>query len=209
VTPPDLIVITDDALSDEEMESRATRILASVPPGSTALQLRDRRRPGRALVALAERLHAVCARYRAPLVVNDRLDIARAVDAEGVHLGTRSVDIADARRLLGAGIFLSIAAHEVGDVETAARGGATAALVAPIFATPGKGAARGPQLVVDARRSAANVLLYALGGIDVERVMACTSAGAFGVAAIRSVWMEPGGAFAARAMVDAVRASRR
>lgn len=208
MTPPDLIVITDDSLSDDEMEQRATRILAAVPRGSTALQLRDRRRTTRALLALAGRMRSLCNGQGAPLYINDRIDIACAVGADGVHLGGRSVDVADARRLLGPRAFLSIAAHETADIETAVRSGAAAVLVSPIYATPGKSAARGPAFVTDARAAAANVLVYALGGVDAERAGECAAAGAHGVAAIRSVWIEPGGASAARAMVDAVRSRR-
>jgi thiamine-phosphate pyrophosphorylase len=209
VIPPDLIVITDDALSDDEIESRARRVLAAVPAGSTALQLRDRRRTARTLLALAERLRSVCARHGAPLLVNDRIDIALAVGADGAHLGGRSVGVADARRLLAPSAFLSVAAHDVADVEAAASGGATAALVSPIYATPGKGTPRGPQFLSEARPHAANVLLYALGGIDAERAVECVSKGAYGVAAIRGAWADSGGASAACAMVAAVRSNRR
>jgi thiamine-phosphate pyrophosphorylase len=208
VTPPDLIVITDEALSDEQTELRAARILDAVPPGSTALQLRDRRRTARVLLAMAGRLRALCARYGAPLVVNDRVDVARSVDADGVHLGGRSVDIDEARRFVGQHVFVSVAAHDVAGVEAAARSGASAALVSPIYPTPGKGPPRGPELLTGARSSGAHILLYALGGIDAGRAVACVGAGAYGVAAIRSAWCERGGDAAARAMVEAVRASR-
>jgi thiamine-phosphate pyrophosphorylase len=103
---------------------------------------------------------------------------------------------------------LSVAAHDLAGLEIAVRDGATAALVSPIYATPGKGAPRGPAWLAEARARAAHVLVYALGGIDAERAVECAGAGAHGVAAIRSVWIEPG-ASAARKMVEAVRASRR
>ena len=209
MTAPDLIVITDDALSDDETELGAARILAQVPPGSTALQLRDRRRSARALLALAERLRSLTTRHAAPLIVNDRIDIALAIDADGIHLGGRSIEMGDARRLLGSGAFLSVAAHAVADVEAASHAGATAVLVAPIFATPGKGSARGTALLAEVRARAGDVLVYALGGIDPSRVVECMRAGAYGVAAIRSVWSREGGVVAARTMVDQVRASRR
>ena len=209
MTPPDLIAITDDALSDEEMETRAARLLAAVPAGSTALQLRDRRRSARALLALAERLRSLCARHDALFLVNDRIDVARAVDADGAHLGGRSIDVADARRLLGDGAFLSVAAHDLRDVEAAVAGGASAALVSPIFATPGKGPPRGLALVAEARVVAARMPIYALGGIDAARAGDCVAAGADGVAAMRSVWAGVDGASIAGAMVRVVRSRRR
>jgi thiamine-phosphate pyrophosphorylase len=206
---PDLIAITDDTLSDDAIERGVRLILSEVPPGSTALQLRDRRRTTRELLALAERLRQLCARHGALLVVNDRVDIARAVDAHGVHLGHRSMGIGDARRLLGERAFVSVAAHEVVDLQVAAREGATAALLAPIYATPGKGAPRGPTFLTEARAKADNVLLYALGGIDPARAGDCVSRGAHGVAAIRSVFEPNSGACAAQAVVAAVRSHRR
>jgi thiamine-phosphate pyrophosphorylase len=209
VTAPVLIAITDEALSDEEMEARTVRLLAAVPAGSTALQLRDRRRSARAFLARAERLRPLCARYGAPFIVNDRLDVARAVDADGAHLGGRSIDVADARRLLGDSVFLSVAAHDLRDVEAAAASGASAALVSPIYSTPGKGPPRGLAFVIDARARAVHMLVYALGGIDAQRAPDCARAGADGVAAIRSVWDGVGGASAACAMVEAMRARPR
>jgi thiamine-phosphate pyrophosphorylase len=208
VTPPDLIVITDDALSDDEIEQGMTRILDAVPPASTALQLRDRRRTARALLARAVRLRSLLARYGAPLIVNDRVDIAIEVGADGVHLGGQSIDVRDARAMLGEGVFLSVAAHELEDIDAARAAGATAALVAPIYATPGKGAPRGLDFLRAARARSGALLVYALGGIDAARVPECARAGARGVAAIRSMW-SAGGAKAASDMVACVRAHSR
>src|SRR5687767_10821613 len=190
------------------METRAAHLLASVPTGSTALQLRDRRRTARALLGLAERLRVLCAREGAPFLVNDRIDVARAVDADGAHLGARSIDVADVRRLLGESSFVSVAAHDLRDIEFAVASGASAALVSPIYATPGKGMPRGLAFVTDARARAANVLVYALGGVDGRRAAECVQSGAYGVAAIRTVWDPHGGASAACAIVKAVRACR-
>lgn len=205
---PDLVAITDDTLSGDKLEARATNLLDEVPAGSTAIQLRDRRRDSRALVALAERLRRITADRGAALVVNDRLDIAAAVGADGVHLGGRSSDVADARRIVGEHGFISVAAHSIDDVERAAREGATAALLAPIFATPGKGPPRGVALVAEGAARAGSLLVYALGGVDASRVPACMTAGARGVAAIGSVFGTDEGAREAAAIVAAVRAHR-
>jgi thiamine-phosphate pyrophosphorylase len=205
---PDLVAITDDALADDRLEARVTQLLAAVPRGSTAIQLRDRRRDSRALVALAERLRRITADRGAVLVVNDRLDIAAAVGADGAHLGGRSTDVADARRIVGERSFISVAAHAIDDVERAAREGATAALLAPIFATPGKGPPCGVELLAEAAARCGALLLYALGGIDASRVPACMEAGARGVAAIGSVFRSDDGALEGAAIVAAVRAHR-
>ena len=202
---PDVVLITDPALSDDELAHRARRALAAVPRSSIGIQIRDKARPARAVMALAERLRRVCLEFDAPLYVNDRLDVALFLGADGVHLGGDSVLLGDARRLLGPRAFVSIAAHEADDVASAEKGGATAALLSPIFATPGKGAPRGAALITTARSCARNVRLYALGGVDADNAAACVGAGADGVAVIRAVWRAADATAAARALVDAVR----
>jgi thiamine-phosphate pyrophosphorylase len=208
VTPPDLIAITDDSLSDADLEARVTQILTAVPRASTAIQLRDRRRDARALLALGSRLRRLSADHGAMLIVNDRIDIALAIGADGVHLGGRSSRVADARQLVGASTFLEVAAHEPADVEAASRAGATAALVSPIFATPGKGPARGVTFLAEACAHRGAVIVFALGGIDAARTPSCMAAGAHGVAAIGSLFAAGGGGTAAAEIVAAVRAHR-
>jgi thiamine-phosphate pyrophosphorylase len=205
----DLIAITDPAISDEELTERAEQVLGSVPRSSVGLQLRDKARAGGPLLALAQRLKVVCERYGAPLYVNDRIDVAVAVGADGVHLGGGSVDLAEARRLLGAEAFVSLAAHRIEQVERAASDGATAALLSPIFATPGKGVPRGTDFLSEARRKAPKLALFALGGIDAGNTPGCVHAGAHGVAAIRAVWHAGNPGRAANSMVLAVRANRK
>src|SRR5262249_14197089 len=139
----------------------------------------------------------------------DRLDIALALGADGVHLGGDSVDVADARRLVGRLAFVSTVAHASEDVARAETSGATAALVSPIFDTPGKGAPRGTRFITDARSHARTLRLYALGGVDPGNASSCVSAGADGVAVIRAVWQARDPGAAARALVDAVRSHRR
>jgi thiamine-phosphate pyrophosphorylase len=202
---PDVVLITDPAFSDDELAERARRALAAVPRSSMAIQVRDKARPARAVMALTERLRRICLEFAAPLYVNDRIDVALSLEADGVHLGGESVAVGDARRLVGPRAFVSVAAHEASDVASASASGATAALVSPIFATPGKGAPRGTSLLAEARARAKSLRLYALGGVDAESAPACIGAGANGVAVIRALWQAADAAFAARALVDAVR----
>jgi thiamine-phosphate pyrophosphorylase len=206
---PDLIAITDPVLSDDELIDRAEQILAAVPPSSVGVQLRDKARPGARILALAERFKIVCRRFAAPLYLNDRIDVALAAGADGVHLGGGSVDIAEARSLLGARAFVSLAAHTVEDVERAGRDGATAALLSPIFAAVGKGPGRGIAFLSEGRQRAPELALFALGGVGFDEIRACARAGAHGVAAIRAVWHADRPAAAASSMVMAIRAARR
>src|SRR5262249_50312267 len=152
---------------------------------SIGIQVRDKARPTRTVTALAERLRSVCLEFGAPLYVNDRVDVALSLGADGVHLGGDSIDAGDARQLLGPRAFVSVAAHEADDVARAATNGATTTLLSPIFSTPGKGAPRGTSFISDARTRAPSIRLYALGGVDHTNAAACIRAGADGVAVIR------------------------
>jgi thiamine-phosphate pyrophosphorylase len=207
VNPPDVIAITDPRWADDELVLRAEAVLAAVPRGSVGLQLRDKVRGSKAVHGLAERLRAICSQHDAALYVNDRLDVALAVEADGVHLGEASVAIGDARALLGPAAFISVAAHRLEDVDRARLAGATAVLLSPIFETPEKGALQGTRFLADARARAGAVRIYALGGIDVNNAAECRRAGADGVAVIRAVWGSPDAPTSAVSLVAAARSS--
>jgi thiamine-phosphate pyrophosphorylase len=164
--------------------------LPSAARGRFAVQLRDPELPTRALVDLGMRLREATRALGAALVVNDRLDLALSIGADGVHLGRRSVTVADARTLLPAGAWISTSCHDLVDVARAAEEGADAAVLSPIFASPGKGRPLGVEVLrearaaLDARASATS--LVALGGVDAESAGACFAAGAGAVATIRA-----------------------
>jgi len=199
------LAITDPSLSDDLLAAKLGDVLRIVPRSSVGVQLRDKVRGGRALHALAVRLAALCREFAAPFYVNDRLDVALAVGADGVHLGGASIDVADARTLLGPSAFVSVAAHDPAEVERASSLGASAAIVSPIFETPGKGPARGTALLAAARARAGGLRIYALGGIDASRVAPCVAAGADGVAVVRALWSAADPGVAAFDLVAAVR----
>lgn len=202
---PDVIAITDPRWSDEEVLLRSETVLAAVPPGSVALQLRDKVRSSQAVLSLGERLRAICSRHRAPFYVNDRLDVAMILAADGVHLGDASVEVGDARALLGPDAFISTAAHGPDDVDRARLGGATAVLVSPIYATPEKGAPQGTRLLSEARDRAQGMRVYALGGVDGSNAALCRRAGADGVAIVRAMWDGSDPSLAARSVAAIVR----
>jgi thiamine-phosphate pyrophosphorylase len=204
----DVIAITDPRWSDDELASGAEAMLRAVPSGSIAVQIRDKVRAGGAVLALAERLRVICSRHGAELYVNDRLDVALAVGADGVHLGATAVGVIDARRLLGPAAFISTSAHHVDDVDRARSAGATAVLVSPIYASLGKGPPRGAKALSESKARAGDVRVYALGGVEIGNVGECIRAGAGGVAVVRALWGARDPSEAATHLVDAVRAHR-
>lgn len=182
---PVLIVITDENVAPEaELVARLGRVLASSRPESVLVQLRHSSSTVRARRSLGERLRALCTHYGQWLSVNDRIDVASVVGADGVHLGERSLTPADVRRLLPRA-FVSHACH---DLESLDRDGSDAALLSPIVA-PRKGrpplgmdGLREARSLLDSRRSP--TLLYALGGVDASSAAECLANGATGVAVI-------------------------
>jgi thiamine-phosphate pyrophosphorylase len=188
-----LIAITDcERFGDQALLERWERLAASAVPGSTAVDLRERSLAGRALLSLGQRLADVAARFGQLLIVNDRLDVAALLSADGVHLGENAVETARARDLLTSpSAFVVRACHEplrVDDVD------ADIVLLSPILAER-KG---NPALGLTALRAAADALratrdapkLFALGGVDAEGAARCLAAGAQGVAAIASAFAE-------------------
>ena len=186
--------ITDSsALPEAELFARIASAGALAPArrGRFAVQLRDPELSSRALASLGARLRAATSPLGVALVINDRLDLALALGADGVHLGRRSVAVADARALLGPTAWISVACHDVDDVQRAATEGADAMTLSPIFTSPGKGTPLGTT-ALRAARSALSAFggrplaLYALGGVDRASAPSCFAAGADGVASIRA-----------------------
>jgi thiamine-phosphate pyrophosphorylase len=182
-------------------------VAAALQGGVRAVQLRERDLTTRALLALAERLRDLTRRCGAALLINDRVDVALACDADGVHLPARAFSIADARALLGRTRLIGVSAHAAAEVAAAARAGADFAVLGPIYDTPSKrayGAPLGPAVLHEARGN--GIPLFAIGGIDRERIAAVRAQGADGVAVIRAMLSaeDPAGATAAllRAVAD-------
>ena len=169
--------------------------------GLPAVQLREKDLPGRPLLALAERLRRMTAERRALLFVNDRLDVAHAVGADGVHLGEASFPVAVARDLLPQ----ALVGASVHAVEAAAASAADFVFFGPVFATPSKAAFGPPQTparLAEAAR-AARCPVIAIGGIDATTLPAARAAGAHGVAVVRAVLAAPDPAAATRALLSA------
>jgi thiamine-phosphate pyrophosphorylase len=187
---PLVLQITDARTLPEATLRARLEALASLPPEARrayAVQLRDPELPARSLLALGGWLREATRALGAGFVVNDRLDLAVALGADGVHLGRRSVSVADARTLLPPGAWISVACHAVEDVVRAAGEGADAALLSPVFASPGKGAPLGASAIREARAAVGDRLrIVALGGVGAENAGACFAAGAGAVAGIRA-----------------------
>lgn len=192
-----LYLITDQrAVGDRDLVEVVQTALAAVPAGAMLVQLRARELCAGALLALARRLRAITAARGALLLVNDRLDVALAAHADGVHLPEQGLDIATVRAVAGPGFLVGASRHSAVEAAAAAGAGADLVVCGPVWPTPSKPGAT--PLGVDALAEAAAGVaasaapgrcthLFALGGVDTpERARAARAAGAHGIASIRA-----------------------
>src|SRR5580704_11148455 len=154
VKRPKIILVTDPTYKDERILEVVSACVTALPPGTFAVQLRDRKKEPAALRAFAEKIRQITnAKDGAAgslFLINGHPELAKTVGADGVHLGGSAMKVSDARGIMGPEAFVTIAAHSDVAVKLGARDGANGALVSAIFASPGKAAGRG----VDALRSA-------------------------------------------------------
>jgi thiamine-phosphate pyrophosphorylase len=204
---PYLCVITDEALSDDRIVAACEAACAAAP---LVVQLRVRNRSGHGVWKLAARLREVTRRYDHPFVVNDRLDVALAVDADGLHLPARShradaVRAALAKRDEARTLFLGLSVHSPQEAASAPSE-IDSLQFGHVFATPSKPAAgpRGLDVLAEAVASARGTDVVAVGGIDENTIAGLVSAGVAGVAVIRAVMRARDPGDAARRLVAAL-----
>jgi thiamine-phosphate pyrophosphorylase len=157
--------------------------------GVKAVQLREKDLGGKELFDLAEKTRELCIRYDARLLVNDRIDVALAVDADGVQVGAASIPIDAARKLLGPGKLIGASIHSLAEAQQAERNGADFILFGPVYFTASKAAYGTPQGLAALRRVVEQISapVYAIGGINAESINAARATGIRGVALISAI----------------------
>jgi thiamine-phosphate pyrophosphorylase len=157
--------------------------------GVRAVQLREKDLEGKELFNLAEKVRDLCARYHAALFINDRIDVACAIDADGVQLGKTSLPIETARELLGPIRTIGASTHSLEETRDAERQGADFILFGPVYFTASKAAYGAPQGLAALKKIVENIALpvYAIGGIKPENVEEVMNAGSRGIALISAV----------------------
>ena len=157
--------------------------------GVKGIQLREKDLVGRELFFLAEAARKLTQRYHALLLINDRIDIALAVDADGVHLSTASIPIESARALLGRQQLLGASTHSLEEAQEAERNGADFVMFGPVYFTPSKASYGSPQGLAALKKVVEKLSLpiYAIGGIKLENIADTRRTGVRGVALISAV----------------------
>lgn len=182
---PRLHLITDHALDPLEQIRRIER---AVPHGVDAVHLRLPGTSAREVYDLGMVLQASLVERGVPLIVNDRIDVALAVNAGGVQVGARGLPLRAVRRLLGPAAPIGASVHSVAEALAAERDGATWVTFGHVWETgshpgePGRGIAILREVV-----EAVPIPVIAIGGVTVERAPAAIEAGASGVAVISAI----------------------
>lgn len=196
-------MFTDDGIScDVPLSTARLYLVSGARPGGRPLadvlpralaggvdlfQLREKDAPDEVVLREAERARAICADAGVPFLLNDRPDLARLADADGVHVGQDDEPVAAAREAVGADRIVGLSTHA--PEQLAARDGADYVAVGPVHATPTKPGrpAAGIGYVSHAARAGVDVPWFAIGGIDADTLPAVLDAGARRVVVVRAI----------------------
>lgn len=173
-------------------------IEAAVAAAVPLVQIREKSLSARVLYELITRAAAIASSSTTRLLVNDRFDVARAADADGVHLTSRSLPTSEIRRISDEDFLIGVSTHSLQTALDARADGADFVVFGPVFETPAKQVFGEPQ-GLEKLREVTNALdgfpVLAIGGINLDNAVDCFRAGASGIAAIRlfqdtdSKWM--------------------
>lgn len=158
--------------------------------GVRAIQLRERDLPIRELLALAQDLRSMTKDAGAKLFINDRVDVAVAVDADGVHLGHQSMPPEAVRRIVGDRMLIGVSTHTVEEAKAAEAGGADFITFGPVFFTQSKstfGEPVGLELLKRTKNTV-QISVFGLGGIKSGNAVQVFSSGADGIAMISEIF---------------------
>lgn len=207
MSPEDLSVylVTDPGMGLERGLDATVRLALNA--GVKTVQLRDKTASTRKLMEDARSLLALCGEYGAALLVNDRVDVALAVGADGVHLGQDDMPADEARRLLGDSAVVGVSARTAEEAARAETDGADYVAANMVFHTETKTDLPEPlgPAGIEEIRSACSLPLVAIGGIDAGRAGEVIRAGADGVAVVSAIMAADDPAAAASGLIRSVR----
>ncbi len=204
-----LYLVTDRGLS----RGRPTLeiVSAAVAGGVTVVQLREKTAETREFVEEALAIRTYLKERKIPLIINDRIDVAQAVSADGVHLGQKDMPIELARKIVGASMIIGISAESVADAVAAQEAGADYLGVSPIYATPTK-TDTAPALGLEGLRqirASVDLPLVGIGGLKAENAARVIEHGADGVAVVSAIVSADDPEQAARALFQIVSGARK
>ncbi len=190
--------------TDRRLMSSATvqeSVEEAIKGGATVIQLREKEVSGREFYQTAMAVRKVTSYYNVPLIINDRVDIAMAVSAQGVHLGQKDIPVQAARELLGADKIIGVSAANPQEAERAQEAGADYLGVGAVFSTATKTDTRPvTREVLQEIRRRTKLPIVAIGGINESNAMRLRETGIDGIAVVSAVIAREDVAAAARKM---------
>jgi thiamine-phosphate pyrophosphorylase len=183
-----LYLITDRRLFTSH-GSQFTAVEDALKGGLRAVQLREKDLGTRDLLNMAYMMRDLTKQYNARLFINDRVDIALSVGADGVHLGQNSMPARPVRKISGNKLLIGVSTHGIDEAIEAEKDGADFITVGPIYQTPSK-LKYGNPIGIDTLRkvkSKVSIPVLAIGGIKVDKVKEVTEVGADGIALISAI----------------------
>lgn len=203
-----LYLVTDRRLAGKR--SLLEVVQAAVSGGVSCVQLREKECSSREFITLALQIQEVLAPRQVPLIINDRLDVALAVQADGVHLGQQDIPLDRAREIVGNRLLIGISAESLEDALDAENGGADYLGVSPIYSTPTKTDTAAPLGLEGLRRirQAVSLPLVGIGGVNRDNAGAVIRSGADGVAVVSAIVAAPDPELAARELFREIQEAR-
>ena len=181
-----LYFITDSTgFCEEEFLSR---IESALKGGVTILQLREKNKTTKEYIDLAEKVHTIAKKYNVPLIIDDRIDVAMAVNAEGVHLGYDDMPISTARKILGNDVIIGATAKTVEKAKSAEENGADYLGVGAIYPTTTK--VKTVLTSVDTLRDICNAVsipVNAIGGLNKDNIDVLKGVNISGICAVSAI----------------------
>lgn len=182
-----LYLVTDRTLCGQRPVEEV--VFMALQGGATCIQLREKDASTRDFVEEAQRIKAVMAPFRASLIINDRIDVALAVGADGVHIGQRDMPCEIARKLMGPRAIIGLSVESWKDVERAVTLDVDYLGVSPVFVTPTKIDTKGHWGLEGLRRirTATRLPLVAIGGLNASNTADVIQAGADSIAVVSAI----------------------
>ncbi len=194
ITDPVLYAAADDRRSNRSSSDHHQKMLLeavgeAIEGGARLIQYRDKERPRNQMYEIARQLRRMTQARGATLIINDQIDLALAVKADGVHLGQEDLPLWVARKILGNEMIVGISTHTLEEAMHAESEGADYVGFGPIFQTKTKGNARSPVGIASIAevKQKVRIPIYAIGGIQLIHLSEIITAGADGVAVISAL----------------------
>lgn len=203
-----LYLVTDRPLSlGRPIEEVVT---AAVEGGVTMVQLREKECPTGEFITLARALKEALAPHGVPLIINDRVDVALAVDADGVHIGQSDMSYEDARRLLGPDKIIGLSVENFSDLERANSLDVDYVGISPVYGTPTKSDTAEP-FGLEGLRRAVSLSAHptvAIGGMNATTIGEIMQTGVDGVAVVSAICSAPSPKAVSQKLLDIIKAEQ-